>query len=157
MTSTNKYQYLDICDFKDDIELLSHISESLMDKDTSCIDIISSAEMIRHLMSLALFQYDFEVRYVNISDDGMYCLELFDDGTLKAFSCEYANCGVYTYLYQEDCTQDQIEDLLDSKLSKPILFGFYDDSEKIHERFYHGDVSDLDFKLEYHMGPITIL
>ena len=101
-------------------------------------------------MSLALFQYDFEVRYVNISDDGMYCLELFDDGTLKAFSYEYANCGVYTYLYQEDCTQDHIEDLLDSKLSKPILFGFYDDSEKNHERFYHGDVSDLDLKLEYH-------
>lgn len=146
---------MDICDFKDDVELLSHISESLMDQGISCVDVIASAEIIRHLMTLALFQFDFDVRYVNISDDGMYCLELFDDGTLKAFSYEYKRCGVYTYLYQENCTQDQIDDLLDSQLSKPILFGFYDDSER-HERFYHGDVSDLDLKLEYHMGPIAI-
>ena len=142
-----RYCDLNIMDFKDEIDLLYSIDDQLEDGDM-CVDIIADDITIRYLLSLAMSELDYAPRRINMEkDERLYCLELFDDGSLRVFL--YDDChndtlqGTSIYLYQEAITQDIVEFALD----------FYDDSdvclyglEDEDDDFTTGDVTDLDIQ-----------
>lgn len=141
----NKYEDLNITDFEDQIELLFTVNDQLVDGD-NCVDIIASAETIRYMLSIAMSELDYTPHKINMEkDDATYCLEMFDDGSLRVFLYEKYNDslqGSSIYLYQEEVTQDIIDFVLNFYSDSDIwLFG-YDDEDNIP--ISKEDVSDLD-------------
>ena len=79
----NKYEDLQITNFEDEIDLLFTAKDQLEDSDI-CVDIVADDMTIRHLLSLAMTELDFAPRKISMGKDGaMYCLEMFDDGSLR--------------------------------------------------------------------------
>lgn len=143
----NKYEDLQITDFEDQIELLFTVNDQLEDSDI-CVDIVADDMTIRHLLSLAMTELDFAPRKISMEKDGaMYCLEMFDDGSLRVFLYDQFHNdslqGTSIYLYQNDIAQNVVEFMLnfydDSNI---ILYGYNDEDDD----FTTGDVSDLDSK-----------
>ena len=143
----NKYEDMNITDFEDQIELLFTVNDQLVDGD-NCVDIIANAETIRYILSIAMSELDYAPHKINMEkDDATYCLEMFDDGSLRVFLYDQFHNdslqGTSIYLYQNDITQNVVEFMLnfydDSNI---ILYGYNDEDDD----FTTGDVSDLDSK-----------
>ena len=118
----NKYEDLNITDFEDQIELLFTVNDQLVDGD-NCVDIIANAETIRYILSIAMSELDYAPHKINMEkDDATYCLEMFDDGSLRVFLYDKYNDslqGTSIYLYQEEVTQDIVD----------FVLNFYSDSD----------------------------
>lgn len=141
----NKYEDLQITDFEDQIELLFTVKDQLEDSDI-CVDIVADSMTIRYLLSLAMTELDFAPRKISMEkDDALYCLEMFDDGSLRVFLCDQFHNdslqGTSIYLYQNDVTQDVVEFMLNFYDDSNIILYGYDDED---DDFATGDVSDLD-------------
>lgn len=141
----NKYEDLNITDFEDQIELLFTVNDQLVDGD-NCVDIIANAETIRYMLSIAMSELDYAPHKINMEkDDATYCLEMFDDGSLRVFLYDKYNDslqGTSIYLYQEEVTQDIVDFVLNFYSDSDIwLFGYEDEDDiSINKE----DVSDLD-------------
>lgn len=140
----NKYEDLNITDFEDEIGLLFEVNQQLIDGD-SCVDIIANDETIRYLLSVAMSEYDFAPIKIDMElDDAIYCLELFDDGSLRVFLYDKYNDslqGTSIYLYQNDITQKIVDFALNFYSDSDIwLYGYEDEDDE----FSSDDVSDAD-------------
>lgn len=140
----NKYEDLNITDFEDEIGLLFEVNQQLIDGD-SCVDIVANDETIRYLLSVAMSEYDFAPRKIDMElDDAIYCLELFDDGSLRVFLYDKYNDslqGTSIYLYQNDITQKIVDFALNFYSDSDIwLYGYKDEDDE----FSSDDVSDAD-------------
>ena len=115
----NKYEDLNITDFEDQIELLFTVNDQLVDGD-NCVDIIANAETIRYILSIAMSELDYAPHKINMEkDDATYCLEMFDDGSLRVFLYDKYNDslqGTSIYLYQEEVTQDIVDWINENKI-----------------------------------------
>lgn len=143
-TRYNKYEDLNITDFEDELSLLFEINEQLEDGDT-CVDIIASDESIRYLLSIAMSEFDFAPRKIDMElDNAIYCLELFDDKSLRVFLYDkYDDSlqGTSIYLYQNDVKQRIVDFALNFYSDSDIwLYGYEDEDDD----FATGDVSDAD-------------
>ena len=141
----NKYEDLNITDFEDQIELLFTVNDQLVDGD-NCVDIIANDETIRYMLSIAMSELDYTPHKINMEkDDATYCLEMFDDGSLRVFLYDKYNDslqGTSIYLYQEEVTQDIVDFVLNFYSDSDIwLFG-YEDEDGI--QISNEDVSDMD-------------
>lgn len=141
----NKYEDLNIVDFEDEIDLLSEISQQLIDGDP-CVDIIANDATVRYLLSILMTEFNFSPRRINMEhDNAIYCLELFDDGTLRVFLYDkYSDLlqGTSIYLYQDNVSQKIVDDVLNYYADSDIwLFGYEDEDDVLVSK---EDVSDLD-------------
>lgn len=141
----NKYEDLNITDFEDQIELLFTVNDQLVDGD-SCVDIIANAETIRYMLSIAMSELDYTPHKINMEkDDAIYCLEMFDDGSLRVFLYDKYNDslqGTSIYLYQEEVAQDIVDFVLNFYSDSDIwLFGYEDEDDISISK---EDVSDMD-------------
>ena len=141
----NKYEDLNITDFEDQIELLFTVNDQLVDGD-NCVDIIANAETIRYMLSIAMSELDYAPHKINMEkDDATYCLEMFDDGSLRVFLYDKYNDslqGTSIYLYQEEVAQDIVDFVLNFYSDSDIwLFGYEDEDDIPISK---EDVSDMD-------------
>lgn len=142
----NKYEDLHIVDFEDQIGLLFEANERLTNGD-SCVDIIANDDTIRYLLSIAMYEFDYTPRKIDMEQDNViYCLEMFDDGSLRVFLYDKYNDslqGTSIYLYQEDVTQEIVDFALNFYSDSTIwLFGYDDEDDNIPVSME--DVSDID-------------
>ena len=141
----NKYEDLNIVDFEDEIDLLSEINQQLIDG-YPCVDIIANDATVRYLLSTLMTEFNFSPRRINMEhDNAIYCLELFDDGTLRVFLYDkYSDLlqGASIYLYQDNVSQKIVDDVLNYYADSDIwLFGYEDEDDVLVNK---EDVSDLD-------------
>lgn len=146
----NIYENLNIVDFIDEIDLIDTFIDSLdssiykdeLDFEDMYVRIYGKSDFINDIFMFIVTNYDLSCGYIDFAKDyfdmdynDIYCLMVTEDGYVcveKAYSYEgkYLSDGAgIAYVYQEDCKQELIDELLKDG-AKVMLFGFTDEDWK---------------------------